>query len=207
MRYPLPPLLDVDGVLLATDILTEKFCCDLDACGGACCVEGDAGAPLLPEEADELRRVLPEVRDRLSDEARRILDSQGVAYYDRDGDLVTSIVNGKDCVFTCYGADGCCYCATEKVYREGRTAWCKPISCYLYPIREKRLSNGTVALNYHRWSVCSAAVRKGRELHLPLYRFLEAPLVRRFGQTWYDHLCQTVEELRKQGYLGLEKGE
>ena len=112
MRYPLPPLLDVDGVLLATDILTEKFCCDLDACGGACCVEGDAGAPLLPEEADELRRVLPEVRDRLSDEARRILDSQGVAYYDRDGDLVTSIVNGKDCVFTCYGADGCCYCAT-----------------------------------------------------------------------------------------------
>ena len=118
-----------------------------------------------------------------------------MAYTDSEGDLVTSIVNGRDCVFTCYGADGCCYCATDKAYREGRTAWCKPISCALYPIREKRFSNGTSGLHYHRWSVCHAAVKKGRELNLRIYQFLKDPLIRRFGQAWYDELCDVAAQL------------
>lgn len=195
------PILQVGDVILSPDILTECFCCDLDACGGACCIEGDAGAPLRMEEVGELENVLDEVWPELSAEAQSVIDRQGVAYTDEEGDLVTSIVRGKDCVFTCYSPDGCCYCATEKAFREGRTSWCKPISCYLYPIREKRFSNGLVGLNYHRWNVCHAAVKKGRELGLPVYKFLKDPLIARFGEAWYAELEQMADELRRDGLI------
>ena len=195
------PILQVGDVILSPDILTECFCCDLDACGGACCIEGDAGAPLRMVEVGELEYVLDEVWPELSAEAQSVIDRQGVAYTDEEGDLVTSIVRGKDCVFTCYSPDGCCYCATEKAFREGRTSWCKPISCYLYPIREKRFSNGLVGLNYHRWNVCHAAVKKGRELGLPVYKFLKDPLIARFGAEWYAELEQMADELRRDGLI------
>lgn len=192
-----PPLIEVGDVILSTEILTECFCCDLDACKGQCCVEGDSGAPLDLDEVVQLEGVLDEVWPDLSAKAQSLIDTQGVAYTDCEGDLVTSIVNGKDCVFTCYGADGCCYCATDKAFREGRTAWCKPISCAMYPIREKALSHGLVGLQYHRWNICKPAVEKGRELHLPIYKFLRDPLIRRFGKEWYDELCQVADELEK----------
>lgn len=191
------PILQVGDVLVSPDILTEYFCCDLDACRGACCIEGDAGAPLTEAEILELENVLDKVWPDLSAEAQSVIDRQGVAYTDPDGDLVTSIVRGKDCVFTCYAPDGCCCCATERVFRKGQTSWPKPVSCALYPIREKRLSNGLVALNYHRWDVCRPAVLKGRELKLPVYRFLREPLVRRFGSEWYAELEQTAQLLRE----------
>lgn len=193
----LPPIIQIGDVLLSSDILTECFCCDLDACGGACCIEGESGAPLELDEVTELENVLDEVWPYLSAAAQSVIDKQGVAYADSDGDMVTSIVDGRDCVFTCYNDAGCCFCATDKAFRKGRTDWCKPISCALYPIREMKLSNGCSALNYHRWSVCSAAVKKGRELQLPIYRFLKAPLIRRFGETWYDELCAVAEQLLK----------
>jgi len=194
-------IFQVGDVLLSPDILTCCFCCDLDACGGACCVEGDSGAPLTLDEALELENVVPAVEGDLSAEARAVIGRQGVAFVDCEGDLVTSIVDGKDCVFTCYDAEGRCLCAAEKAFREGRTAWCKPVSCALYPIREKRLSNGLVALNYHRWDVCRPAVERGEELGLPVYKFLREPLTRRFGAAWYEELERTVEELRAAGML------
>ena len=193
--HRLPPLIEVGDVILSTDILTECFCCDLDACGGICCVEGDAGAPLTLDEVGELENVLDEVWPDLSAAAQAVIDQQGVAYTDRDGDLVTSIVNGKDCVFTCYNEKGCCFCATEKAFREGRTSWCKPISCYLYPIREKRFAGGLIGLNYHRWNVCSEAVKRGRELNLPVYKFLRDPLIKRFGEEWDKELEGVAEAL------------
>lgn len=189
------PILQVGKVLLSTEIVTEYFCCDLSACHGQCCVDGESGAPLTLDEAAELERLLPTIEDSLSAEARKVIADQGVAYVDVEGDLVTSIVNGQDCVFTCY-EDGCCLCAAERAYREQLTDWCKPISCALYPIREKRLSNGYVGLNYHRWSVCDPARRKGQELRLPLYRFLKVPLTRRFGEAWYKELEATVDVLQ-----------
>lgn len=189
------PILQVGKVLLSTEIVTEYFCCDLSACHGQCCVDGESGAPLTLDEAAELERLLPTIEDSLSAEARKVIADQGVAYVDVEGDLVTSIVNGQDCVFTCY-EDGCCLCAAERAYHEQHTDWCKPISCALYPIREKRLSNGYIGLNYHRWSVCDPARRKGQELRLPLYRFLKAPLIRRFGEAWYKELEETAEALR-----------
>ena len=189
------PILQVANVLLSAEIVTEYFCCDLSACHGQCCVDGESGAPLTLDEAAELERLLPTIEDSLSAEARKVIAQQGVAYVDVEGDLVTSIVNGQDCVFTCY-EDGCCLCAAERAYRQQHTDWCKPISCALYPIREKRLSNGCIGLNYHRWSVCDPARRKGQELRLPIYRFLKAPLTRRFGEAWYKELEAAVDALQ-----------
>lgn len=203
-------ILEIQNTLVSMDILTEEFCCDLEACKGMCCIEGDAGAPVNLDEIMELENVLDTVWPDLPASSQAVIDKQGVAYTDREGDLVTSIVNGKDCVFA-YNAtlpgmsSACCLCATEKAYREGKTKWCKPISCALYPIRIKEIhtsANGgetLYALNYHRWAICKDAVKKGQQLHLPLYKFLKAPLIRRFGEEWYAELCQIADELKKQG--------
>ena len=187
-------IIEIDDILVSSDIFTEEFCCDLDACKGICCVEGDAGAPVSLDEFGGIEDALDTVWDDMSASAQAVVDKQGVAYTDRDGDLVTSIVGGKDCVFTCYEGD-CCLCALERAYRSGKTGFCKPISCALYPIREKRLGNGMIALNYNRWDVCRDAVKKGRELHLPVYKFLKEPLIRRFGAEFYEKLCEAGKQI------------
>ena len=215
----LPPIIQVGDVLLSSDILTEKFCCDLSACKGQCCVEGDAGAPVTLDEIAEIEECLDEVWGDLSASAQAVIDKQGVAYTDKDGDLVTSIVRGKDCVFTYQAViqgDGSfvtpgnvtkepspciTLCALEKAFRAGKTRFCKPVSCALYPIREKRLGNDLIGLNYNRWEVCKMAVVKGEQENSLLYQFLRGPLVRRFGEEWYDELLNTVKELKAQGYL------
>ena len=204
-------------MLLSSEILTEKFCCDLSACKGACCVEGDAGAPVTLDEIAAIEDCLDDVWGDLSASAQSVIDKQGVAYTDQEGDLVTSIVRGKDCVFTYYddinptpgpsperGGElirGCCLCALEKAYRAGKTRFCKPVSCALYPIREKKLGGGLVGLNYNRWEVCKMAVAKGVQENLRLYQFLREPLIRRFGEAWYQELLDTVDELKRQDYL------
>lgn len=187
-------IIEIDDILVSSDIFTEEFCCDLDACKGICCVEGDAGAPVTLDEIGGIEDALDTVWDDMSASAQAVVDKQGVAYTDRDGDLVTSIVGGKDCVFTCYEGD-CCLCALERAYRSEKTGFCKPISCALYPIREKRLGNGMIALNYNRWDVCRDAVKKGRELHLPVYKFLKEPLIRRFGAEFYEKLCEAGKQI------------
>ena len=187
-------IIEIDDILVSSDIFTEEFCCDLDACKGICCVEGDAGAPVTLDEIGGIEDALDTVWDDMSASAQAVVDKQGVAYTDRDGDLVTRIVGGKDCVFTCYEGD-CCLCALERAYRSGKTGFCKPISCALYPIREKRLGNGMIALNYNRWDVCRDAVKKGRELHLPVYKFLKEPLIRRFGAEFYEKLCEAGKQI------------
>ena len=128
-----------------------------------------------------------------------------MAYTDIEGDLVTSIVNGKDCVFTCYQdlqdlGDGhtipnCCLCALERAYREGKSKFKKPISCALYPIRAKDFGNEVYGINYNKWRICKDAIKKGEELNLPVYKFLEGPLVEKFGKEWYDELCEVAEQV------------
>lgn len=200
MVNTLPPILDVGGILISSDILTERFCCDYEKCKGICCVEGDAGAPVTQDEIAGIEDALDTVWRDLSAQAQSVIDRQGVAYTDQEGDLVTSIVRGKDCVFTCYDGDSC-LCALEKAFRAGKTSFCKPVSCALYPIRVKEFGNGVVGLNYNRWKICEDAIKKGQALDLPLYRFLKEPLIRRFGEAWYQELCDVADELRSQGYL------
>jgi hypothetical protein len=194
-------ILQIGDVLVSPDIITECFCCDLSRCKGQCCVEGDAGAPVTLDEIGEIENVLDTAWPLLSAQAQSVIDRQGVAYTDNEGDLVTSIVNSKDCVFTCYEGDTC-LCALEKIYREGKSGWQKPLSCALYPIREKKFSNGLVGINYNVWGVCHTAVEHGKALGLPIYKFLKGPLTRRFGEAWYQELCEVAEVILKE----LEKG-
>lgn len=205
----LPSILQVEDVLISADILTERFCCDLNVCKGECCIEGDAGAPVTLDEIAVIEDSLDVVWPDMSASAQSVVDRQGVSYIDQEGDLVTSIVNGKDCVFTCYDTidvgDGpihhCCLCAFEKAFRAGKISFCKPISCALYPIREKKLGMDLIGLNYNRWDVCKCAREKGAQLDIPVYRFLKEPLIRRFGERWYGQLETLVSELHEQGYL------
>lgn len=187
-------ILQIGNVLVSPDIFTVKFCCDLDKCKGICCVEGDAGAPVTLDEIGEMEDSLDAAWPLLSAQAQAVIDRQGVAYTDQEGDLVTSIVAGRDCVFTCYEGEQC-LCALEKVCRRGQTEFPKPISCALYPLREKTFPDGTVGLNYHRWAICRDALKHGEALNLPLYKFLKGPLIRRFGSEWYDELCQVAAQI------------
>ena len=193
-------MVQIDDVVVSLDVFREKFICNLDACKGQCCIEGDAGAPLEEEEVAELEKVLPVIWDQLSPQAREIIDRQGVCYTDQDGDLVTSIVNGKDCVFTCYDEKGCCYCAIEKAYRNGKVDFYKPVSCHLYPIRVGNYGPYK-AVNYHRWDVCKAAVILGQKENVPVYKFLKEPLIRKFGEAWYNEMESVAEELRKSNHI------
>jgi Protein of unknown function (DUF3109). len=192
-------MVQVGDVIVSFDVLREKFSCDLDACRGACCIEGDAGAPVTLDEIAEIESLLPDIEDDLTPEARAIIARQGVAYTDPTGDLVTSIVGGKDCVFG-MKKGGMTLCAIEKAWREGSTSFQKPVSCHLYPIRVSHFGQ-YYALNYNRWDICKAAVIKGEKDGIPVYRFLREPLIRRFGQAWYDELELVVSELSKQHLL------
>ena len=216
-------ILDIDNILVSSDVLTEPFACDLEKCKGRCCVEGDAGAPVTLDEIGEIEQNLDQVWHLLSAQAQAVIDKQGVAYNDKEGDLVTSIVGGKDCVFTCYDdiklekisenteiskksdysdssekiISNCCLCAYEKLYRQGKIQWCKPMSCALYPVRVKTLRGGITALNYHRWDVCKDAVERGKRENIKVYQFLREPLICRFGEEWYKQLCIAADEMDK----------
>lgn len=189
-------MFQIDDTIVASDIIEENFLCDLSACKGECCVEGESGAPLEDEEVKIIEDLLPLVWDDLSPEAQALIEEKGVAYKDYDGEMVTSIVNGKDCVFTYYDEKGICKCAIEKAYREGKTDFYKPISCHLYPIRLQRYKEFT-AVNYHRWSVCKFAVALGDREGLKIYQFLKEPLIRKFGEEWYKELSLIAEEYNK----------
>ena len=184
-------MIQIQDVILSDDILEANFCGDLPKCMGACCVEGDSGAPLTESEYEEIKGILPLIWDELSFAAQELIQKQGIAYVDTDGELVTSIIKGKECVFTCFEETGICICVIDKAFREGRISVQKPVSCHLYPIRESTV-NGLPALNYDRWSICSPAIRAANRNGVKLFQFLEEPLVRRFGKEWYDELCQVA---------------
>lgn len=190
-------MLLIDDKVVSLDVVEKFFCCDLEKCLGSCCIEGDAGAPLLPEEVNRLREALPVVWDDLTPAARNVIEEEGVAYRDRDGELVTSIVNGRDCVFSTFAPGGLCLCALEKAHREGKLDFCKPQSCALYPIRITRYPSFT-ALNYHRWKICRPAESCGRAKGIRVYEALRQPLIKYFGADWYAKLELTAQEYIKQ---------
>ena len=181
-----------ENTLVTLDIVERFFCCDLDKCLGACCIEGDAGAPVTEEEVREIEAAVPAIEADILPRAIEEVRNAGVAYVDEEGDLVTTILDGKNCAFTCYAPGGVCLCALEKAQREGRIAFRKPVSCALYPLRIKEYPTFT-AVNYHRWDICRDAEALGKKLGIRLYQFLKEPLIRRFGKEWYDELCQACE--------------
>ena len=185
-------MLQIQNALVSLDVIEKFFVCNLDKCLGECCIEGDAGAPITEQEYAQLKEILPEVYADLLPAARQRIDEAGVAYVDEEGDLVTQIVEGRNCVFTCYGEGGMCMCAIEEAYREGRIDFYKPISCHLYPLRLTDYPSFT-AVNYHSWKICKAAEVLGRAKGVRVYQFLKEPLIRRFGKEWYDELVLACE--------------
>lgn len=186
-----------NNTLVSLDVLEKEFCCDLDTCRGCCCIEGDAGCPISDEELKRIESILPELLPQMTKEARAVVEQQGLSYLDPSGEQVLSIVNGKDCVFARTDHQGWCYCLIEKAYNAGKIDFKKPISCHLYPIRLTKVGEYT-GVEYHRWDICHCARIKGKKLHLPLCQFLKEPLIRRFGQEWYDELELTANEWKKQ---------
>lgn len=189
-------MIEIGNTIVSFEVLEQCFCCDLKTCHGDCCIEGDSGAPLEEEELDELKKIVPVIWDDISDECRKVIESQGVAYRDDDGDLVTSIVNNRECVFSYTDKDGTRKCAIEKAYREKKISFYKPISCHLYPIRLTEYKDFT-AVNYHKWQVCHCAEVLGNKLKLPVYKFLKEPLVRKFGVEWYNELEQAAKDFQE----------
>lgn len=193
-------MVQIGDAIVSFDIFQEFFCCNPSHCKGDCCVEGDAGAPVMLDEVEKLEEAFDTVSGEMTPEARAVVESQGVVYTDRDGDLVTSIVNGKDCVFAAHDENGCCICLIERAFREGRLGWRKPISCYLYPARLRKTGDFT-AVNMHKWDVCRCAFVLGRRKGIRAYEFLKEPLIERFGKEWYDELLVVAEEMKKQNML------
>jgi len=183
-------MLIVKDCIVSDHLADLCFACDLAKCKGACCVEGDSGAPVREEEVAELEKSLPAVLPHMTERGREVVERVGVAVPDKDGDLGTPLVDGKECAFVTWTDDGTALCAIEKV------GCMKPVSCHLYPVRVEEYGEFT-AVNYHEWEVCRCAVAKDNPNRKPLYEYLKEPLIRRFGQDWYDELLQEVRRVKK----------
>ena len=184
----------IQNTLVSLDVLEKEFCCDLEACRGCCCVEGDAGAPVSDAELKQIEALLPTLLPKMTKEAQEVVAKQGLSYIDPSGEQVLSIVNDKDCIFARTDHKGWTYCLIEKL---ANSQFTKPISCHLYPIRLTKVGD-LIGVEYHRWDVCHCARQLGKKLHLPLYKFLREPLIRRFGEEWYAELELTATEWKKQ---------
>lgn len=186
-------LVEVQDKVLSTEIFEKKFVCDLSKCKGACCVEGDAGAPLTKEEVDILNRELEIYKPYMRQEGIDAIEKEG-ASYDFMGEHLTTLVNGQECAYAQFEENGMVTCAIEKAHLDGKTDFKKPISCHLYPIRVKEFTEVT-ALNYDQWDICSDACSLGESLQVPVFKFLKEPLERAFGEAFYKELEVVAKEL------------
>ncbi len=182
----------IGATLVSEELFEEYFVCDLAACKGACCVEGESGAPLEAEELDRLEEVYEAVKPFMRPEGVAAIEKLGLYQIDEDGDVVTTLVgNHGECSFVNFDANGIAKCSLEQAYLAGKTDWKKPISCHLYPVRLAKLTEYT-SVNYHKWQVCSPACACGAALKVAMYQFLKEPLTRKFGQEWYAELVETA---------------
>ncbi|MDN5200909.1 DUF3109 family protein [Fulvivirgaceae bacterium BMA10] len=182
----------LDNTIISDEIKEQLFVCDLKACKGACCVEGDLGAPLDEDELEVMEDIYDEVEPYLSDEGKAAIEKQGSFILDEEGDFSTPTINGKECAYAIYDESGILKCGIEQAYLEGKIHFRKPISCHLYPIRISKYDEYD-AINYSRWSICSSACTLGQELGVPLYKFLKEALIRKYGEDWYQTLVEVIE--------------
>lgn len=185
-------MLAIGDVLISEDVLEKKFVCDLQACKGACCVQGDAGAPLTIEEASILDDIYEDIKWELTEEGRVAIEKNGKYEIDSEGDLGTTLVEGKHCAYAIFD-NGVAKCGIENACKKGLTNFQKPVSCHLYPIRIKQLNEEIEALNYHQWDICAPACQCGDKLQVPVYKFLKTALIRKYGAEWYEELNNAAE--------------
>ncbi|MBM71897.1 MAG: hypothetical protein CL847_03845 [Crocinitomicaceae bacterium] len=182
----------VGDKLLSEEIFDKQFACDLNVGKGACCIEGEGGAPLTEEECAILDEIFDEVKPYLSEEGLKEIEQTGLFTVGQDGGLETPLLGGRACVYATKSPNGTLHCGIEQAFREGKTSWEKPISCHLYPIRIKELVDFT-ALNYHKWSICEGARVYGAAKDISVLEFCKEALVRRFGLEWYAEAVKTYE--------------
>lgn len=187
-------LVEIQDKIVSTQIFERQFVCDLTACKGACCIEGDGGAPLTKDEVQIIEENLPQILPFMRPEGIAAVEAFGVAYEDEDFEPATTLVDGKECAFVYFDQSNTAKCAIEKAQREGKIDFIKPLSCHLYPIRTKQF-NDYMALNYEKWDICEPACACGEKLEVPVFKFLKEPLIRAFGSEFYQELEVVAREL------------
>jgi len=186
-------MFQIGKTIVSEEIIEKDFVCNLSACKGVCCVAGDAGAPILKEETTILEEIYPKIKPYLRKKGIEAIEKQGTWVTGWDGELETPLIDEKkECAYVIFDGETA-ICAIEQAYNEGVVSWKKPISCHLYPIRIKDFSDFS-AINYDRWDICNDACTLGKELAVPVYKFVKEALLRRFGQKWYDELDKVAQE-------------
>jgi hypothetical protein len=181
--------------IVSEDIIEKDFVCNLSACKGACCVDGDAGAPLEVDEAKMLDDIYPKVKPFLARKNIEAIEEFGAYITTEDGELETPLINGADCAYVIFDDKGIALCAIEEAYNQGEISWKKPVSCHLYPVRVKDYSEFS-AVNYHKWHICDDACVLGKELQVPIYKFVKDALIRKFGEDWYMELEKVAQSFK-----------
>jgi hypothetical protein len=187
-------IIEVGNTLISTEIFSVNFVCHLEKCKGACCVEGDRGAPLEKEEILMIEKNIEAIKTFMSYDGLELLASEGFHEGEEIDDIATTCLPTGECVFA-YSQNGILGCAMEKTFREGMSDFYKPISCHLYPVRIGKVGE-MESVGYHEWDICKAACSLGNELNVPVYRFLKEPLIRKYGEDWYDELEVIYEEFK-----------
>ncbi|MHA7111035.1 DUF3109 family protein [Sunxiuqinia elliptica] len=186
-------MLEIGKTIVSFDVIEEHFLCDLFKCKGACCVEGDSGAPLTAEEALKLEEIYPIVEPYMTQEGKAVIAHQGISMVDEDGDTVTPLVNNRECAYTFTDDKGIVKCGIEKAFLEGKIDFRKPVSCHLFPVRITEYKRFD-AVNYQQLKICKPGRECGRGQKLPLYQFLKEPLIRKYGKDWYEQLAFAAKE-------------
>lgn len=190
-------MIQINNQLISTEVFEEEFVCNLSACKGACCIEGDAGAPITNEEAEIISKEYENFKSYLSEKGIKSIEKQGFYVLDEDGEPETPLNDGAECSYTVFDKSGNAMCGIELAWKEGKTSFRKPISCHLYPIRTKQYKTFE-AVNYERWTICSDACKLGQELKVPVYKFTKDALIRKYGEAWYEELSEAAEAYRNQ---------
>lgn len=184
-------MIHIENTIISDDIADCFFCCDITVCKGACCVEGDAGAPLDEEEISVLEDIIDEVKPYMAEGGIKVVEKYGVFDYDVTGNFCTPLVNDKECAFVVFDDRQIAHCAIEKAYNDKKITFRKPVSCHLYPVRINKYDSFE-AVNYHKWFVCHSAVANGEKNKIPLFDFLRDPLIRNYGRKWYNELLRKI---------------
>jgi hypothetical protein len=192
-------MIAIDNILVSDEIIKEQFVCDLTKCKGACCVDGDAGAPLQKDELSKINTVYEKVIPYLNTESKAVLEKQGKYVYNTEFGWVTPTINNKICVYGITDKNGIVKCGIEQAYLDGKIKWKKPISCHLFPIITNESKNtDAIYVNYEpRQDNCKAACSLGKKLKVPVYVFLKDALIRKFGKRFYSALEATANHLQK----------
>lgn len=182
--------------IVSEDIIEKDFVCNLSVCKGACCIDGDAGAPLELAETKIMEDIYPKVKPFLRKEGIAAIEEQGVFITTENGEFETPLINGADCAYVIFDKKGTALCAIEEAHNQGEINWKKPVSCHLYPVRVKDYTEFS-AVNYHKWEICDDACTLGKELQVPVYKFVKQALIRKFGEDWYMQLEKVAETYKR----------